>query len=106
MPAEGTRMDIVESSQTAPEPADAFLKVETHGIEPIPELEGAGKARELGFLWAGAFVNYASLLTASLLTTFYGLGVWDGLLAVIIGTLAGAMLLGLLSNTGPRSGLP
>ena len=62
--------------------------------------------RELGFLWAGAFVNYASLFTASLLTTYYGLGVWDGLLATALGTVAAASILGLLSNTGPRTGLP
>jgi NCS1 family nucleobase:cation symporter-1 len=62
--------------------------------------------RELGFLWAGAFVNYASLFTASLLTTYYGLGVWDGLLATALGTAAAAAILGLLSNTGPRTGLP
>ena len=62
--------------------------------------------RELGFLWAGAFVNYASLFTASLLTTYYGLGVWDGLIATALGTLAAAVILGLLSNTGPRTGLP
>src|SRR3982074_1765832 len=87
-------------------PSDAFLKVETHGIDAIPDAERHGHPRELGFLWAAAFVNYASLLTASLLTTYYGLGVWDGLLAVIIGTLAGAVILGLLSNTGPKSGQP
>ena len=87
-------------------PSDQFLKVETHGIDAIPDSERHGHPRELGFLWAGAFVNYASLLTASLLTTYYGLGVWDGLVAVVLGTLAGAILLGLLSNTGPRSGLP
>jgi len=87
-------------------PADAFLKVETRGIDAIPEAERHGRPRELGFLWAGAFVNYASLLTASLLTTYYGLGVWDGLVAVLLGTVAGAILLGLLSNTGPRSGQP
>src|SRR2546429_6065772 len=86
--------------------SDAFLKVETHGIDAIPDAERHGRPRELGFLWAGAFVNYASLLTASLLTTYYGLGVWDGLLAVLIGTLAGAVILGLLSNTGPKSGQP
>ncbi len=85
---------------------DEFLKVEGHGIEAIPERERHGHARELAFLWAGAFVNYASLLTASLLTTYYGLGVWDGLVAVVLGTVAGAIILGLLSNTGPRSGLP
>ena len=93
---------VVEQSA----PTDEFLKVETHGIEAIPDSERHGRPRELGFLWAGAFVNYASLLTASLLTTYYGLGVWDGLLAVAIGTVAGAVLLGLLSNTGPRSGQP
>src|SRR5437660_11752792 len=86
--------------------ADAFGRVETHGIEAIPAAERHGAPRELAFLWAGAFVNYATLLTASLLTTYYGLGVWDGLLATTLGTLAGAVILGLLSNTGPRTGEP
>lgn len=86
--------------------ADAFGRVETHGIDAIPAAERHGRPRELGFLWAGAFANYASLFTASLLTTYYGLGVWDGLTATILGTLAAALILGLLSNTGPSSGLP
>src|SRR5256712_7955155 len=86
--------------------SDALFKVETHGIDAIPDAERHGRPTELGFLWAGAFVNYASLLTASLLTTYYGLGVWDGVFAVLIGTLAGAVILGLLSNTGPKSGQP
>src|SRR2546421_3426685 len=86
--------------------ADAFGKVETHGIEAIRADERHGRPRELAFLWGGAFVNYASLFTASLLTTYYGLGVWDGLAATAIGTTAAAVILGLLSNTGPRSGLP
>src|SRR5438105_6477012 len=85
---------------------DAFLQVEAAGIEPIPASERHGRPRELGFLWAGAFVNYASLFTASLLTTYMGLGVWDGFLAVLAGSVAGAVILGLLSNTGPRSGQP
>ncbi len=88
------------------ETADAFGQVESHGIDAIPDAERHGTPRELGFLWAGAFVNYASLFTASLLTTYYGLGVWDGLAATTLGTIAAAAILGLLSNTGPRSGLP
>jgi nucleobase:cation symporter-1, NCS1 family len=32
--------------------------------------------------------------------------VWDGLAATAFGTIAAALILGLLSNTGPRSGLP
>ena len=85
---------------------DVFGKVETHGIDSIPAAERHGAPRELAFLWAGAFVNYASLFTASLLTTYYGLGVWDGFIATAIGTVCAAVILGLLSNTGPRSGLP
>ncbi len=84
----------------------AFGKVEAHGVEAIPAAERHGRPRELAFLWAGAFVNYASLFTASLLTTYYGLGVWDGLAATVLGTVAAAIVLGLLSNTGPRSGQP
>src|SRR5436190_12452834 len=99
----GTAMSDIAAR---PAEADAFGKVETHGIDAIPAAERHGEPRELAFLWAGAFVNYASLFTASLLTTYYGLGVWDGLAAAALGTLAGAVILGLLSNTGPRSGLP
>ncbi len=86
--------------------ADAFGKVEAQGIEAISARERHGAPRELAFLWAGAFVNYASLFTASLLTTYYGLGVWDGLVATTLGTISAAVILGLLSNTGPASGLP
>src|SRR5438309_9953856 len=94
------------SDVSAPAAADALGQVESRGIEAIPTPERHGRPRELAFLWAGAFVNYASLFTASLLTTYYGLGVWDGLAATILGTVAAALILGLLSNTGPRSGQP
>jgi NCS1 family nucleobase:cation symporter-1 len=103
MPAEGESMSKIAAR---PLEADAFGKVEGHGIEPIPVAERHGAPRELAFLWGGAFVNYASLFTASLLTTYYGLGVWDGLLATAMGTVAAAVILGLLSNTGPSSGQP
>jgi len=97
-----------EAGERAPRTpdVDAFGKVEAHGIGAIPARDRHGSPRELAFLWAGAFVNYASLFTASLLTTYYGLGVWDGLAATALGTVAAAVILGLLSNTGPRSGLP
>src|ERR1700693_6303210 len=103
MPAEGCSISEIVGQRVV---ADAFGKVETHGIDAIPAAERHGRPRELGFLWAGAFANYASLFTASLLTTYYGLGVWDGLAATALGTVAAALILGLLSNTGPRSGEP
>src|SRR5436305_9456820 len=80
--------------------ADAFGRVETHGIEAIPAAERHRAPRELAFLWAGAFVNYASLYTASLLTPYYALGACDGLAGTAAVTLAAALLLGLLGNPG------
>src|SRR4030088_2101584 len=100
MPAEGWIIsDIVDQRVVA----DAFGKVERRGIDSIPAAERHGAPRELAFLWAGAFLNYTSLFTASLLTTYYGLGVWDGLIATALGTAVAAVILGLLTNTGPRS---
>ena len=100
-------MDSVQTGAAAAGTgSDQFLKVEERGIEPVPRRERHGTSRELAFLWAGAFLNYASLLTASLLTGFFGLGIWDGLAAVVLGTVSAAFILGLLSHTGPRSGLP
>ena len=95
-----------EAAPIGPQTSDRFLKVEGHGIDVIPRSERHGRPRELAFIWAGAFFDYVSVLTASLLTTYFGLGVWDGFLALALGTVAGAVILGLLSHTGPRSGLP
>src|SRR6195256_3232958 len=103
MPAEGCKITDSTATRTG---AAVFGEVESQGIEAIPATERHGRPRDLGFLWAGAFVNYASLFTASLLTTYYGLGVWDGLAATALGTVAAAAILGLLSNTGRRTGLP
>src|SRR5690348_15848740 len=85
---------------------DAFGKVETHGIDAIPARDRHGRPRQPPGPRGGAFGNYASPSTPALLTTSYGLGVWDGLAATAIGTVSAAVILGLLSNTGPRSGQP
>ncbi|HVB76585.1 MAG TPA: cytosine permease [Candidatus Nitrosotalea sp.] len=97
---------LPSSAGSSPAEEQELFRIEGHGIDAIPEAERRGRPRDLGFIWAGAFINYASLLTASLLTSFFGLGVWDGLAAVLTGSIAAAILLGLLSNTGPASGLP
>jgi NCS1 family nucleobase:cation symporter-1 len=84
-------------------PADEFLKVETHGIEPIPSSERKGSPRDVAWLWIAAFANFVSLITGALLVTF-GLGVFEAILAVAVGSLLAASLHGLLSVAGPRFG--
>jgi NCS1 family nucleobase:cation symporter-1 len=84
-------------------PTDEFLKVETHGIEPIPSSERKGSPRDVAWLWIAAFANFVSLITGALLVTF-GLGVFEAILAVAVGSLLAASLHGLLSVAGPRFG--
>src|SRR5256885_12150153 len=90
---------VVEQSA----PTDAFLKVETRGIEPIPPSERKGSPRDVAWLWVAAFANFVSLITGGLLVTF-GLGVSEAILAVAIGSVLAAALHGLLSIAGPRFG--
>src|SRR2546423_11685194 len=87
--------------QTAP--TDEFLKVETHGIEPIPSTERKGSPRDVAWLWVAAFANFVSLITGGLLITF-GLGVVEAVVAVAIGSVLAATLHGLLSCARPRFG--
>ena len=84
-------------------PTDEFLKVETHGIEPIASSERKGSPRDVAWLWIAAFANFVSLITGALLVTF-GLGVFEAILAVAVGAALAASLHGLLSVAGPRFG--
>src|SRR5207253_1820248 len=84
-------------------PTDAFLKVETRGIEPIPTGERKGSSRDVAWLWVAAFANFVSLITGGLLGTF-GLGVGEAIVAVAAGSVLAAILHGLLSVAGPRYG--
>jgi nucleobase:cation symporter-1, NCS1 family len=94
--------------------SDDFLKIEQRGMEPVPETERHGSARELALVWAGAMTNYVSLLTGALvigaplvLGLSQGqLGLGDSTIAIIIGAALAALLHGLISVTGARAGTP
>lgn len=94
--------------------SDEFLRVERRGMEPVQESERHGRPRELAFVWAGAMVNYVSLLTGALVigapivvgATNGQLGLLDCALAIVVGSALAALLHGLLSVTGARTGTP
>jgi NCS1 family nucleobase:cation symporter-1 len=94
--------------------SDDFLKVERHGLEPIPDADRHGTARELGLVWTGAMANYVSLLTGALaviaptyLVIGAGqLGLLDSVIAIVVGAGLAALLHGLVSVTGARTGTP
>src|SRR5258708_16108202 len=85
--------------------ADEFLKVELRGLEPVPDAERHGHPRELFFIWAEALADFFSFVAGALLISL-GLGVWDSIAVLVLGAVAGGVLLGPLSVTGVRTGLP
>ena len=103
MPAEGYVSSVDRPAAQLEAPADAFLKVETHGIDAIPPGERKGSPRDVALLWVAAFANFVSLITGALLVTF-GLGVPEAIAAVAVGSVLASTLHGLLSVAGPRFG--
>ena len=104
----------VDISKVQENASDEFLKVERRGMEPIPDAERHGSPRELALVWTGAMANYVSLLTGALvigapaiLVAVKGqLGLLDSTIAIVIGAALAALLHGLTSVTGARTGTP
>jgi NCS1 family nucleobase:cation symporter-1 len=85
---------------------DEFLKVELRGLEAVPDSERHGHARELFFIWAAALADFFSFFAGAILVGVIGLGVWDSILVLVLGAVAGGALIGPLSVTGVRTGVP
>jgi NCS1 family nucleobase:cation symporter-1 len=79
------------------------LSVETHGIAPVTENQRYGTPRRLFSVWFAPQVNMTGVFTGALAITL-GLGFWLGLLAMVIGTVLGSLVVGYLSTWGPRTG--
>jgi NCS1 family nucleobase:cation symporter-1 len=83
--------------------ADPIFGIEVHGLDPIPPEHRHGNPRELFWTWMGGNFNYVALTTAALVILF-GLNLWQAIAAIVIGGSAGAVVLGLCSIYGPRTG--
>jgi nucleobase:cation symporter-1, NCS1 family len=95
---------LTESTFTGHRPAGAGdLSVETHGIAPIAEDERYGTPRRLFTVWFAPQVNMTGVFTGTLAVVL-GLGFWLGMLAMVIGTVLGSLVVGYLSTWGPRTG--
>src|SRR5207302_10332671 len=79
------------------------MAIETHGITPIPEDNRYGTPRRLFTVWFAPQMNMTGVFTGALAIVL-GLGFWLGLLAMVIGTVLGSLVVGYLSTWGPRTG--
>ncbi len=94
------------SSRTGAQPAaiDVAGKIETRGIEYIPEKDRHGKPAQLFPVWLSANVAYVYLLLGGSLIVL-GLAPWQAFVVLAIGNLLW-LVIGLLAISGPSSGTP
>ncbi len=85
-------------------PADSATRIETHGIDYIPETERHGRARDLLAVWAAPNVNFLAVVIGVTLVLL-GLDLWQALLAIVIGNLF-SIITGVVAGSGPAAGAP
>ena len=79
------------------------MSVETHGITPIGTGQRYGTPRRLFTVWFAPQVTMSGVFTGTLAVVL-GLGFWLGMLAMVIGTVLGSLVVAYLSPWGPRTG--
>ncbi|MFM5903879.1 MAG: purine-cytosine permease family protein [Microbacteriaceae bacterium] len=79
--------------------------IETNDVEPIPAAERHGKPWHLFTVWSSPNLEFATVFVGALAIGF-GLNVWQGLLAVLVGNALAGITHGILSTWGPEAGLP
>jgi purine-cytosine permease-like protein len=81
---------------------DEAFKIETHGIDYIPETERWATPRNIGAMWAGSAINVEYFIYGALLMGF-GISFWTAVSIIVIGNLS-FLLLGVASLQGQESG--
>ncbi len=79
--------------------------VENHHIDMIPAGARHGKPWQQLVFWAGANVNVFNIVLGGVVVAI-GLTFWWALLAIIVGTMLGALLIALHATQGPKLGVP
>jgi NCS1 nucleoside transporter family len=80
--------------------------VEPGGAEFIPLHERHGKPLQLFWTWTSPNLEFATVFVGVIAVAFFGLTFWQAVLAILIGTAAGAAAQAVLSARGPEHGVP
>ncbi|MET9921644.1 amidohydrolase family protein [Streptomyces sp. NPDC006435] len=82
-----TQQDTAARATGAPDATDQVFQVETHGIDPIPDEDRHGSAKDLFWLWFGSNLTFTYVINGALAVAF-GLSFWQATGVVVIGGLA------------------
>ncbi|MFM6980165.1 MAG: purine-cytosine permease family protein [Micrococcales bacterium] len=89
-------------NKTGSAPATA---IETNDVQPIPAAERHGKPWHLFTVWSSPNLEFATVFVGALAIGF-GLNIWQGILAIVVGNALAGITHGILSTWGPEAGLP
>ena len=100
-------MDVEVGQRPGSQPeSDRVWSIETHGIDPIPDGDRHGKPLELFWIWCAANIAILGMTYGAYLMTFYGLNLWQGILAAVVGTIVSFLLVGFVSLAGKLGSAP
>jgi NCS1 family nucleobase:cation symporter-1 len=91
-------------AKTNTNPASAGA-IETNDVAPIPAGERHGKPWHLFTVWSSPNLEFATVFVGALAIGF-GLNLWQGILAIVVGNALAGITHGILSTWGPEAGLP
>jgi NCS1 family nucleobase:cation symporter-1 len=82
------------------------LSIEAHGFEPIPESARYGSVSRIFTVWFTPNLVPAAFFIGTLAAAdFLKVGFVTGVLAIVVGTVVGSVLVGALSTMGPATGM-
>src|SRR6516164_5273479 len=85
---------------------EKVMTVEPGGAEFIPLHERHGRPLQLFWTWTSPNLEFATVFVGVLAVALFGLSFWQAVLAILVGTAAGALTQGVLSARGPSHGVP
>jgi nucleobase:cation symporter-1, NCS1 family len=86
--------------------SDTVARLEQSTIQPIPDAERHGRASDLFTIWFGSNIMLLTIVTGALAVTVFKQPFWWAVLAIVVGTLVGAVFMALHSAQGPQLGVP
>ncbi len=96
---------MTETTATLTPASARATSIEPGGIEAIPTERRHGSPWQLFATWTAPNLEFATIFVGVIAVAFFGLGFWQAMLALAVGTAAGALTQGILSTWGPREGL-
>ena len=96
---------MADQLQLATAPQIGGVRVETNGINVIPDAERKGRPRDLFWPWFGSNVSILGLGYGAF-AYYFGISFWQGLFAGLLGVIASFLLCGFVAVAGKRGSAP